>query len=839
MLKMGWRIFIVAASIAIFIAGGQIWLGTGRAYAEPPEPPAVANPAPAGEEPAEEQTDIRQDKEVADFTAALEAWRTQIKQLEETVGGKRMPDEELRQVPSLLESLRREIVDRKNLLRPKLDEAHDRLDKLGPAPDQSAPKESVEMARQRERLGAEVAAIDGLMKRADVLIVRANQLIDAANAERRERFAESLLQPVAGYYAYVLPAGLERVPSQLESMLVAAGQWLVLAYRKGPLLLLLLVVAPIGGFLATKRLLGRILSRRAAKRAPSEPAELTLQQRGTAAVLNAVRDCAPLWGTLAAFCLIAAAAELPGSSGDGVLVRASLAVVWASLLIAVVGYSLAPGDASRRLIAVEDDAAWRLARMLQSLAGVWLLDQLWGLSESVVFTPYQITVLRASVLTLLYSGLLIALLLPIRRAGFIPSTSGKWPGWLFWSVALVAGFLLLAMLLGYPGLSRFVGSHFVATAGVLWLIYLLHLVVELVSSVSVISGKQIDDEAPVEEEGAPSLLTIRIIGGLLMDIVIVLVGITILLLLWRFDWVEVRSWIEAAFFGVQLGDLRISLQSVLMALGVFAIGLLLTRFVQRWFISRAFAGRHRDSGLQESTRIGIGYLGFVLAALAGLSYLGLDFSNLAIVAGALSVGIGFGLQSIFNNFASGIILLVERPIKIGDWIAVGDHEGMVKRISVRSTEIETIYRQSVIIPNANLITNPVTNWMHGDKSCRLDVPIGVAYGTDVRLLRTVLLDVGASHGAVLKYPAPVVHFAGFGDSSLDFELRVFLRDARQRITVASDLRFAILPALNNASISIPFPQRDIHLKGDDSPDKDEAEEKAGGSRQTAKISEQA
>jgi potassium efflux system protein len=259
---------------------------------------------------------------------------------------------------------------------------------------------------------------------------------------------------------------------------------------------------------------------------------------------------------------------------------------------------------------------------------------------------------------------------------------------------------------------------------------------------------------------------------------------------------------------------------------VFVVGLLLTRFVQRWFIGRAFAGRQKDSGLQESTRIGLGYVGFVLSALAGMSYLGLDFSSLAIVAGALSVGIGFGLQSIVNNFVSGIIILVERPIKIGDWIEVSGYEGSVKKISVRSTEIETIYRQSVIIPNANLITNPVTNWMHADRTCRLDLPVGVAYGTDVNLLRSTLLEVANAHRTVLKHPAPVLHFAGFGDSSLDFQLRVFLRDAGQRITTASELRYSILAALNKAEIEIPFPQRDIHLKDGKLPESGKGSAKA-------------
>jgi potassium-dependent mechanosensitive channel len=791
-------------------------------------PPAeVREPSAPKAGTAEAQPKPVEDKSVVEFAAALEDWRQKVNAFEETVTNETASDEDLREIPEQLDTLQRQIVDRKALLKPKLEEARARLDKLGPAPKENGPKESPETTAQREHLNADFAAIDGLMKQADVVLVRARQLADTANAERRERFTESLFRPVPSFYSNVLPLALERVPLQTKSIFGAIGGWIMRAVGKGPLLLILLLAAPIAAAIGAKRLIVGITAFRAAKRQRTETAELTLQQRGTAAVLNSLRHAAPTWAALAAFDLIASAAELADPSWEGFLPKASLTIAWGSFLAAIVRQSLGPTTPSHRLVAVGDALAWRLTLLLWGLIAAWVLDQIWDLADHVVFTPYQMTVLRSTIVSILYSGFLIALLMPIRNGSRPHNGSDvRWPAWLFWSVAISAGFLIMAVLLGYPGLARFVGAHLVSTAGVLWLMYLLHLVAESISSVSVISGRHIDDEAaPENESDAPSLLTIRIIAGLLMDIVIVLVGITILLLLWRFDWVEVKGWIQAAFFGVQFGDLRISLQSVLIALAVFVVGLLLTRFVQRWFIGRAFAGRQKDSGLQESTRIGLGYVGFVLSALAGMSYLGLDFSSLAIVAGALSVGIGFGLQSIVNNFVSGIIILVERPIKIGDWIEVSGYEGSVKKISVRSTEIETIYRQSVIIPNANLITNPVTNWMHADRTCRLDLPIGVAYGTDVNLLRSTLLEVANAHRTVLKHPAAVLHFAGFGDSSLDFQLRVFLRDAGQRITTASELRYAILAALNKAEIEIPFPQRDVHIKDGKLPD---SEKKSSG-----------
>ena len=794
-----WRALIAALAVAVFVSVA--------CFGSQGQPAHAASDIAISQDG--QQTAVLDDKDVSEFTAALEHWRRELDLIEGIVSDDRASDEDLREAPDRLERLRRDIVSRMDQLRPELKEAQARLEELGPAPDETGPSESPETSLERQRLGAEVAVRDGLMKQANVLLVRTDQLIGEANAQRRERFTESLFRPVSGLFQNALPAAVKGIAFQVESLLNALGEWVRTAFGKGPLLVILLVLAPLAGAVIAKRFIRRIATRRAGRVTTAEP---TPQRRGTIAILKALESAVPVWMALAAFYLIATASELAEPGPLGLLAWACIAIGWARLLFAVVSHSLTPDDPTDRLIAIDDESARTLAVLLRGFIAVWLIDQFWGLAEATVFTPNPQQVLHAFVIASLYIGLLAALLWQMKRGALSRQVPNGWLGWMVPLCAVLAAIIVISMLLGYTELARFLGSNAVITAGLLWILYLLHLGAESISSVSVVSGRQIEGEAPEEEADAPSLLTIRIIAGLLMDIVIVAVGVTILLVLWRFDWVEVKGWIQAVFFGFQFGELRISLQTILIALAVFALGLALTRFVQRWFVKRAFAGKRRDQGLQESIKLGLGYTGFVLAALAGLSYLGLDFSNLAIVAGALSVGIGFGLQSIFNNFVSGLILLVERPIKIGDWIAVGGHEGMVKKISVRSTEIETIYRQSVIIPNANLITESVINWMHGNRTCRLDIPVGVSYDTDVRALRTILLDVGAAHGAVLKTPAPIVHFAGFGDSSLDFELRVFLRDAAQRVTVASDLRFAIWSALQEAGIVIPFPQRDLHMK---------------------------
>ena len=185
---------------------------------------------------------------------------------------------------------------------------------------------------------------------------------------------------------------------------------------------------------------------------------------------------------------------------------------------------------------------------------------------------------------------------------------------------------------------------------------------------------------------------------------------------------------------------------------VFIIGYFLTRWFQGWLDGSVMARGKVDTGVRNSIRLAVGYAGVALAALVGISAAGIDLSSFALVAGALSLGIGFGLQNVVSNFVSGLILLAERPFKVGDWIVAGDVTGTVKKISVRATEIETFQRQSVILPNSNLINSAVGNWTHRNKLGRVDIKVGVAYGSDVKRVHAMLLEIARSHPLVLKNP---------------------------------------------------------------------------------------
>lgn len=386
-------------------------------------------------------------------------------------------------------------------------------------------------------------------------------------------------------------------------------------------------------------------------------------------------------------------------------------------------------------------------------------------------------------------------------------------------VFVLIGFLiaLLAPFLGYPYLASFAVGQ-VILAGIISAI--LYICFALIDSYFGTGVSASDDGGVTVIRGSSQkeqryIQLMMLLSGA-VKIVLTFMGLSFFAASWGLDttgiWVDVLR----LFQEIRIGEFIISPAVILTSLVLLIIGVLVTRSFQNWLSTRFLPTTALDIGLRNSIVTGMGYLGFIASVMIAFSQAGLDLSSLAIVAGALSLGIGFGLQSIVSNFVSGIILLAERPIKAGDWIVVGGEEGTVRKINVRSTEIETFDRATVIVPNADFISGSVKNMMYGNKIGRFIINVGVGYDSDPDEVRTALLEVAKAHPLVLAYPEPHIIFMNFGDSALDFELRGFVADCGNSLSVRSDLRFAIFRKLKDAGIEIPFPQSDLNIKGLDS-----------------------
>lgn len=264
---------------------------------------------------------------------------------------------------------------------------------------------------------------------------------------------------------------------------------------------------------------------------------------------------------------------------------------------------------------------------------------------------------------------------------------------------------------------------------------------------------------------------------------------------------------------VKLGDSQVTLAVLFKFACLVALVFICERLLRGLLVRRFLQYTHFHPSMQYAvSKIG-GYIFITIGLYVALKFVGIDLSSLAVIAGAIGVGLGFGLQNVISNFVSGLIILAERPISIGDRVELGEIAGLVTQIRLRSTTIVTNDNITIIVPNSDFISHKVTNWSYGDPKVRIRVPVGVAYGTDPERLRGLLIEVANEHRNVLREPAPELFFGGFGDSSLNFELAVWTSEmASKPRRFRSELNYAIERKLREHQIEIPFPQRDLHLR---------------------------
>jgi len=273
---------------------------------------------------------------------------------------------------------------------------------------------------------------------------------------------------------------------------------------------------------------------------------------------------------------------------------------------------------------------------------------------------------------------------------------------------------------------------------------------------------------------------------------------------------KIKQVFEYKLFTINTNPITIS--SIFLFLIIFTVWLIVAKVVSKILETKLLVRIPTDENTRHVIQKLTQYMLVTLGAIVSFQFIGIDLSGLAVVFGLLSVGIGFGLQNLTSNFISGLILLFGRPIRIGDRVTVGDTEGDVIDISIRSTTINSLNNISMIVPNSEFISSTVINWSHGDKKIRIDLDVGVSYDSDLDKVLRCLKEVADENKEVLRFPKADVLFCGFGDSSWDLQLRIWIADPKRNRLVRSDINCDIVRKFRENDIEIPFPQRDLHVR---------------------------
>ncbi len=697
------------------------------------------------------------------------------------------------------------------------------LEALGPPPAEGAPPEEESVARRRGQLQEELAMFEGRVKQAELTAERARQLIERQSARLRQRAAEELFyrQPSPVSWSVLSSAGphflsalrqLARAPLEAWAPAISGGD--LTAALPLPLAIALAFVI---GWPVRRWLIRRYIRDRETERP-------TYTRRVVTAVMVGVsRGAIPALLAAAPLAVLLARGTSRGIVGD-MLVAALIGVIAVVLTSGIARAALAPASpAIWRLTPLTDKSARALYRRIRQVmviaATLFLIEfparrHLYISEELRIFYSFVgDTVLAVFIFALLPKRLW-------QTAEGIEVDGIKRPAPMDWkvqalrgAVAVTAIAIPVSSLLGFITFASYLTNNLLLTGLVLGGFVIFHGLVRELLTIAL--EREEAERVPVEDteeerDSSGTLLRFWLVAA--FDFALLLAATSLLLWAWGFGIADFKEWTRLLIGGFKIGKFTISLTDILIAVFVFVAILFATRMLQRVLENRIFPKTRLDIGVRHSLKTSIGYIGLVIAAAIAISALGLDLSNIAIIAGALSVGIGFGLQNIVNNFVSGLILLVERPVKVGDWVEVGAHQGYVKRINVRATELQTFQRSSVIIPNSELLSSSVVNWTHKDTLARVDISVGVSYGSDIELVRDTLLQCAKNHPNCISEPSPFVLFLNFGDSSLDFDLRFYVARADEMFRTGSDVRFAIVRAFREKGIEIPFPQRDLHVR---------------------------
>ena len=677
-------------------------------------------------------------------------------------------------------------------LEPRAREAEDRLKELGPAPAKDAPAESAEIASQREELTSQFNDVDGELKQARVLTVRTDQLGDRVAQKRHALYANELFARSASildpsFWSEVYRA----LPIELRSIEALLDTWSEHHTRPRWAAAALIIIVIIA--------LAVVLTRWWLPRLIGEPSNTR---------------SAKAWAALWVFAWFAIRTPLAGFAALLALTTFGLLTVRleqigqglvAGMAAAAFGHGvarglLAPEHPQRRLVQEDDETARCFFNHLvwaSRALGVLIVLQV---IHKTLFAPLVITVATNALFAAATAAFLVHLVL---RLGSIKKNRGDAliaASWAHPLGLLMAVLIAVALVAGYAGVAAFISLRVIVAAAVFGALFLLLVITQtLFASINeqTAKGQMLAENLGINPR------TLGLSGALLSALIRVFLIVTSFLLIigpWEVSTADLFDTVRNIPFGFKIGEIRVSFQTILVAIAVLVLLLVVVRLMQRWLERELLPRTGLEPSLQLSIVTIFGYVGAITAIALALSGLGFDLQKIALIAGALSVGIGFGLQSIVSNFVSGLILLTERPIRVGDSIVVKGEEGWVRRVRVRATEIETFDRASVIIPNSEFITGIVKNWTRANTLGRIVVKVGVGYDSDPAQVRDILTEIANAHPQIVQTPPPAAYLVAFGETALEFELRCVVAEVEKGLSVRSDLHYAIIEKFREAAI---------------------------------------
>lgn len=381
-------------------------------------------------------------------------------------------------------------------------------------------------------------------------------------------------------------------------------------------------------------------------------------------------------------------------------------------------------------------------------------------------------------------------------------------------VSLAITFFMIAAfslsLFGYIRLSEFIVNRFIVSALVIGAFYIFDKLIRVLFHQILLFKFWIR----TFKINRRSLVKSEFWFGLILTPLLFILAFLVLLAVWGVSVDILISNVKNFLVGFNIGGIRISITSILLGLVSFFVSMALVKLLKNSLATGNLSKIEMDEGVRNSVIAIVGFIGFVISALVAIAVMGGSFASLAIIAGALSFGAGLGLQNMVSNLVSGMTILFERPIKIGDWIIINGQEGIVKKINMRSTELETWSKSHVIIPNSEILSQSVTNLTYSNRMGRVEVQVGVAYDSDIDLVKSTLLDIARTTQNVLANPEPSVAFTALADSSLNFQLNAYTSNVYNKAAIANALREEIVTRFKKLNIEIPFTQRVVHLQNE-------------------------